>query len=159
MVRETLPSGFSSIEDWLLSYFYRHPKGDHSTLSLLRELDGVLKAEPSGLEDYNKRQRVFGAEEVAADEYEALRTPKLEEVQRAVETLIEAGFAKGKREADTQGVVFFTALVLTSSGEKQAIRKDKEREKQKQPPNDFESRVRAARGKAEQSKEGTNGGD
>ena len=147
MVRETLPSGFSSIEDWLLSYFYRHPKGDHSTLSLLRELDGVLKAEPSGLEDYNKRQRVFGAEEVAA------------EVQRAVETLIEAGFAKGKREADTQGVVFFTALVLTSSGEKQAIRKDKEREKQKQPPNDFESRVRAARGKAEQSKEGTNGGD
>src|ERR1035437_7040547 len=92
MVHETVPSGFPIIEDWLLSYFYQHPKGDHSTVSLLRELDGILKAEPSGLEKYNKHQKLFNAAEVTAEEYEALRTPKLEEVQKAVETLIEGGW-------------------------------------------------------------------
>jgi hypothetical protein len=143
------------IEDWLLSYFYQHPKGDHSTVSLLRELDGILKAEPSGLEKYNKHQKLFNAAEVTAEEYEALRTPKLEEVQKAVETLIEGGWVKGKRDADTQGMVFFTALTLTSSGEREAIRKDTERKKQKQPPNDFESRLRKARARVEQPKEGT----
>jgi len=137
----------------LLSYFYKHPKGDNSTQSLLRELDGVLKAEPSGLEEYNRRQKLSNGAEVTAEEYEALRTPKLEGVQRAVETLIEGGWVKGKRDADEQWVVFFTALTLTSSGEREAIRKDMERKKEKQLPRSFESAVRPAR--VEQSKEGS----
>lgn len=62
-----------------------------------------------------------------------MRTPKLEEVQKAVETLIEGGWVKGKRDADTQEMVFFMALTLTPSGEREAIRKDTERKKQKQP--------------------------
>ena len=72
----------------------------------------MLRAEPSGLEEYNRHQRVFRAAEVTAEDYEALRTPKLEEIQRAIETLIEAGWMKGKRDAEAEGMAASTSFAL-----------------------------------------------
>lgn len=145
-----VPVGFLDIEDWILHYIYHHPKENHSTHSLLQQLDSVLKAEPSQLDECNRLKGVFGAASITAEEYEALRNPELSAVQRPVETLIKEGWAKGKRDTDVRGVVFFSGLDLTGSGTKEAIRRAREKEEKAKPPRSFESTVRDIRKRAEE---------
>lgn len=145
-----VPVGFWQIEDWVLYHIYHRPKENHSTHSLLQQLDSVLKAEPSQLDEYNRHKRVLGASSVPAEEYAALRNPKLSAVQRAIETLIQEGWAKGKRDTDVQGVVFFSGLDLTSSGTREAIRRAREKEVKAKPPRSFEGNVREARKRVEE---------
>jgi hypothetical protein len=143
-----VPSGFLDIEDWLLHYIYHHPKENHSTHSLLQQLDSVLKAEPAQLDECNRRGALFGAPEITAEEYESLRKPELSGVQRAVETLIKEGWAKGKRDADVRGVVFFSGLDLTGRGTQEVIRRAREKEEEATPPRSFESTLREVRKRA-----------
>lgn len=140
-----VPVGFGDIEDWILHHIYHHPKDNHSTHSLLQQLDSVLKAEPSQLDECNRLKGIFRASNITAEEYAALRNPKLNAVQRDVETLIKEGWAKGKRDTDVQGVVFFSNLDLTSSGTREAIRRAREKEEKENPPRSFESTLREVR--------------
>jgi hypothetical protein len=123
-----VPSGFSDTEDWLLHYIFHHPKEDHSTHSLFQQLDSILKAEPSQLDESNRTRGVLGEPRISAEDYEALRKPKLSGVQRAVETLYEKGLARGKLDADNQGVVFFRGLHLTVTGKEELIRRTRTKE-------------------------------
>lgn len=140
-----VPIAFLDIEDWILHHVYYHPNGSHSTHSLFQTLESVLKTEPSELDECNKYKRSLRAPELTAEEYESLRKPELRAVQRAVETLIKERWVKGKRDADTQGVVFFKGICLTGSGERETIRRARVKEKKQTPPMDFESRVRKIR--------------
>lgn len=137
-----VPVGFLDIEDWILHYIYHRPKERHSTHSLLQQLDSVLKAEPSQLDECNRLKGLLGAASVTAEEYAALRKPELSTVQRAVETLIKDGRVKGKRDADVADVVFFSSLDLTGNGTKETIRRVREKEEKEKPPRSFESIVR-----------------
>jgi hypothetical protein len=145
-----VPVGFLDIEDWILHYIYHHPKDNHSTPSLLQRLDSVLKAEPSQLDECNRHKGLLGAPKITAEEYESLRNPVLSAVQKAVETLIKDGWAKGKRDTDVRGVVFFSGLDLTGNGTKEAIRRAREKEEKANPPRSFESRLREIRKRAEE---------
>jgi hypothetical protein len=145
-----VPVGFLDIEDWILHYIYHHPKDNHSTHSLLQQLDSVLKTESSQLDECNRRRGIFGSPKITAEEYESLRKPELSAVQRAVETLIKEGWAKGKRSTDAQGVVFFSGLDLAGSGTKEVIRRAREKEEKAKPPRSFESTVREIRKRAEE---------
>lgn len=143
-----VPAGFSTIEDWILRYIYDHPKEAHSTASLRRQLEAVLKSEPSQLAELNKHNKLFGAADITAKEYDSLTEPELSKVQRATETLIKDGWAKGKRDSDDAGVVFFAGIALTNSGEREAISRERQKEAQRTPPRSFESSLREVRKRA-----------
>jgi len=143
--------GFLDIEDWILHYTYHHPKENHSTHSLLQQLDLVLKAEPSQLDECNRRNGLLGAAPITAEEYVARRNPELAAMQRAVETLIKEGWTKGKRDSDVQGVVYFSGLDLTGSGTKETIRRAREKEEKAKPPRSFESTLREVRKRIEET--------
>jgi hypothetical protein len=145
-----VPVGFLDIEDWILHYIYHRPKERHSTHSLLQQLDSVVKAEPSQLDECNRLKGLLGAASITAEDYAALRKPELSTVQRAVETLIKDGLVKGKRDADVAGVAFFSGLDLTGSGTKETIRRAREKEEKAKPPRSFESTVREIRKRAEE---------
>ncbi|MGA3128934.1 MAG: hypothetical protein ABSD13_19745 [Candidatus Korobacteraceae bacterium] len=143
-----VPAGFSTIEDWILRYIYDHPKEAHSTTSLRKQLESVLKSEPSQLAELNKHNKLFGSPEITAKEYDSLTEPEQGTVQRAIETLIKGGWAKGKRDSDDAGVVFFGGIALTNSGEREAISREREKETQRTPPRSFENSLRDARKRA-----------
>lgn len=137
-----VPVDFLNIEDWILNFIYHHPKEKHSTHSLLERLGSILRAEPSQLDECNRRNGIFGATQITAEEYESLRKPELSAVQRAVETLIKDGWANGKRDSDAQGAVFFSGLALTNSGTRETIRRARDKEKSANPPQSVESTIR-----------------
>lgn len=101
MYDRPVPTGLGSIEDWILQYLYDRPNDKHSTLSLLQQLDQVLRDEPSRFEECNRIRGIMGAAPFSVDEYAAERKPTRGAVQRAVETLIREGWANdlapGKR--------------------------------------------------------------
>lgn len=141
MYDRPVPAGLGRIEDWILQHLYDHPKDKHSTLSLLQQLDQVLRDEPSQLEECNRIRGVMGAQALSPEEYAAERKPTRGAVQRAVETLIRDGWANGKRNSDTEGV-FFEALELTNKGTREALTRANEKVKRESPPRSFESTVR-----------------
>jgi hypothetical protein len=143
-----VPAGFSTVEDWILRYIYEHPKEAHSTASLRMQLESVLKSEPSQLAELNKHKKLFGSADITAKEYDALTEPELSAVQRAIETLIKDGWARGKRDSDDAGVVFFGGIALTNSGEREAICRERQKEAQRTPQRSFENSVREARKRA-----------
>jgi hypothetical protein len=143
-----IPADFGNIEEWLLHYLYHHPNDKHSTQSLREELDQVLSDEPSQLEECNRLRRLMRAPALSAVEYAAQRKPELTAVQRAVETLIKEGWAKGERGADDRGVIFFSEIDLSGSGTKEAIRRMRAKEESVTAPRSFESSLREARRRA-----------
>ena len=150
-----IPTGFTNIEEWLLLYIYGHPNDDHSTGSLRDQLIEALKDEPSRLDEYNKVQRLFRGPDLTAEEYESQKKPAMSVVQRAVETLIEQGTAKGKRGIDADGAIFFSGLNLTPKGTREAIRSSRAREAKANPTPSFESIIRAIHeGKEKESQDG-----
>ena len=137
-----VPVGFLDIEDWILNYLHHHPKGKHSTRSLLGQLEAALKAEPSRLEECNRIKEMIGAQKLTEEEYEALRKPDFDGVQRAVETLIKDGRLKFERDRDDRGVVFYGGIDLNSNGTKEAITRERTKEAKSKPPMSFERIVR-----------------
>jgi hypothetical protein len=141
MYDRPVPIGSGSIEAWILQYLYDRPNDKHSTLSLLQQLDQVLRDEPSQFEECNRIRRIMGATPFSVDEYAAERKPTRDAVQRAVETLIREGWANGKRNSDTKGV-FFESLDLTNKGTREALAQANDKVKRETPPKSFESTVR-----------------
>jgi hypothetical protein len=139
-----VPIGFPSIEDWILEHLYQTPKAAYTTHTLLKELEETLKKEPSRLDEYNKLHGILGAAPLTSEEYELERKPD-DKVQRAVENLIHSGLLTGKRDNDADGVVFFAELKLTGKGEREAIGRSRERERQSKPQRSFESTLRDIR--------------
>ena len=60
MYDRPVPTGLGSIEDWILQYLYDNPNEKHSTLSLLQQLDQVLRDEPSQFEECNRIRGIMG---------------------------------------------------------------------------------------------------
>jgi hypothetical protein len=148
MYDRPIPASLGSIEDWLLQYIYDYPNERHSTISLLKQLDQVLRNEPSQFEECNRIRENMGFSAFNAEEYAAQRKPELCAVQRAVETLIKDGWVKGKRDSDNAGVVFFGGIALTPSGDREAISRKREREAKRIPTRSFENTVSEARKRA-----------
>jgi hypothetical protein len=130
MSANTVPSGFKDVEEWLLNQLYENPKANHLTHSLLQQLSQVLQSEPSSRDMVNELRSAMGSVPLSAEDYgpETERNVEFGEVQRAVEALIEAGWAKGDRNRNADGV-YYTGLKLTNKGEAEAIRRKREREK------------------------------
>ncbi len=149
-MEQPVPHGSDDVEDWILQYIYQHPNEVHSTHTLLKQLDSVLIAEPSKLEESNRVRGVMGSPSLTPEDYATLRKPDLHVVQRAVETLIMNGWTKGKRDADAQHIVFFDGLALTSSGERERVRRTRDKEERAKSPRGFEETVR----RIHQSREG-----
>jgi hypothetical protein len=147
MYDRPIPADLGSIEDWILQYIYYHPKDKHSTISLLPQLDQVLRDEPSRLEECNDIRRMMRAAALSAEEYAANRKPERSAVQRAVETLIREGWANGEPNSDGEGV-FFEGLKLTRKGTREALNRAHQREVRKTPPRSSESTIREARKRA-----------
>lgn len=142
MYDRPIPAGLGSIEDWILQYLYDHPNDKHSTLTLLPQLDQVLKNEPSQLEECNRLRGIMGgAAPFTPEEYAAERAPTRGMVQRAVETLIREGWAKGKRNQDADGV-FFESLDLTGKGTREALSRANAKEKREAPDRSPEAIIR-----------------
>lgn len=141
MYDRPVPRGLDSIEDWILQHLYDHPNDKHSTLSLLEQLDQVLRDEPSQFEECNRTREIMGAAPFTLEEYAAERKPTRGAVQRAVETLIREGWANGKRNSDTEGV-FFESLDLTNKGTREALARANDKVKRETPPRSFENTVR-----------------
>jgi hypothetical protein len=141
MYDRPVPAGLGTIEDWLLQYIYAHPNAKHSTVSLLQQLDQVLRDEPSRLKECNEIRKLLGAAPLSAEEYANERKPQRSGVQRAVETLVAEGWANGKRNSDGEGV-FFEDLKLKPKGEREAVIRARAKEKREAPPRSFESTIR-----------------
>ena len=141
MCDRPVPAGLGSVEDWIFQHLYDHPNDKHSTLSLLEQLDQVLRDEPSQFEECNRIRGIMGAAPFTLEEYAAERKPTRPAVQRAVETLIREGWANGKRNSDTEGV-FFESLDLTNKGTREALARVNDKVKRENLPRSFESTVR-----------------
>jgi hypothetical protein len=141
MYDRPIPSGLGSIEDWILQHLYDHPNDKHSTLSLMQQLDQVLRDEPSQLEECNRIRGIMSAAPFSPEEYAAERTPTRGVVQRAVETLIREGWANGNRNRDADGV-FFEGLDLTGKGTREALGRANAKEKREAPDRSFEGTLR-----------------
>jgi len=90
---------FNETEEAILEFLYTHPNG-WGTYSLTRE----LRPEPkTGLSEEQKLKA-------------------FDEIQHAIETLVAAKVAKGKRLRDASGRVYFEKLQLTANGEAEAIK-------------------------------------
>lgn len=120
------PSGFETIEEWIVHQLYEQPKVNHMTQTLFQHLERVLAAEPSCREVMNQLRSATGQPPLSADAH--IEEPKLVygAVQHAVETLIQEGLAKGDRNSGVDGV-YFTDLKLTTKGEATAIRQKRKR--------------------------------
>jgi hypothetical protein len=154
MYDRPIPAGLGSIEDWLLQYIYDHPNDKHSTLSLMQQLDQVLKDEPSQLEECNRIRGIMGAAALSAEEYAALRKPERGVVQRAVETLIKERWANGKRTSDGAGVLF-EGLDLTRKGTSEALNRARDKESREAPDRSPESIIRKIHEQKRKEAEGT----
>jgi len=95
-----VPGEFSAIEEAVLQFLYSHPDGEYGTFHLARQ----LKPEPPA----------------GATEEQKLQAFK--DVQNAIETLIMAKLAKGRRLRAASGEVYFEELKLTTTGEAEAIK-------------------------------------
>lgn len=126
MSMSLVPSGFETIEEWIVHQLYEQPKGNHITHTLFQQLERVLQAEPSRRDMMNQLRAATGQPPLSADDN--IEEPKLVygAVQYAVETLIQDGLAKGDRNSGVDGV-YFTDLKLTTKGEATAIRQKRKR--------------------------------
>ena len=120
------PSGFETIEEWIVHQLYEQPKVNHMTHTLFQQLERVLQSEPSRRDIMNQLRAATGQPPLSADDH--IEEPKLVygAVQYAVETLIQDGLAKGDRNSGVDGV-YFTDLKLTAKGEAAAIRQKRKR--------------------------------
>ncbi len=71
---------------------------------------------------------VIGKPVLGSDEHAEDGKPKFDDVQYAVETLIESGWAGGSRDVGNDGVCY-KSLKLTAKGEGEAIRGKRKRDK------------------------------
>ena len=120
------PSGFETIEEWIVHQLYEQPKVNHMTHTLFQQLERVLQSEPSRRDILNQLRGATGQPPLRADDH--IEGPKLVygAVQYAVETLIQSGLAKGDRNSGVDGV-YFRDLKLTAKGEASAIRQKRKR--------------------------------
>lgn len=120
------PSGFETIEEWIVHQLYEQPKANLMTHTLFQQLERVLQSEPSRRDIMNQLRAAMGQPPLSADDQ--IEEPKLVygAVQYAVETLIQDGLAKGDRNSGVDGV-YFTDLKLTAKGEAAAIRQKRKR--------------------------------
>lgn len=126
MTARPYPSGFCSIEDWIMHQLYEQPKVNHMTQTLFQHLEHVLQSEPSSRETVNQIRAVSGLQPMGPDEQVEEKKLAYGDVQYAVETLIESGWAKGDRNSGVDGV-YYTDLKLTTKGEAAAIRQKRKR--------------------------------
>jgi hypothetical protein len=126
MSMSVAPSGFETIEEWIVHQLYEQPKVNHMTHTLFQQLERVLQAEPSRRDIMNQLRAAMGQPPLSADHH--IEEPKLvySAIQYAVETLIQDGLAKGDRNSSVDGV-YFTDLKLTTKGEAAAIRQKRKR--------------------------------
>jgi hypothetical protein len=115
------PSGFKTLDEWILHQLFEQPKANHMTHTLFQQLQRVLESEPSRRDEINELRRLSGQSPVGAEEQVEERKLEFREVQYAVETLIESGKASGDRNSGVDGV-YYTDLKLTRKGEAEAIR-------------------------------------
>jgi hypothetical protein len=120
------PSGFADIEEWVLQQVYDQPKVEHMTYTLYQQLDRLLQSKPSQRDVINQIREATGHQPLSAEERVEERKLTFGGVQDAVETLIEAGWAKGERQSGVDGV-YFTGQKLTPKGEAEAIRRKRKR--------------------------------
>lgn len=126
MSMSVAPSGFETVEEWIVHQLYEQPKANHMTHTLFQQLERVLQAEPSRRDTMNQLRAATGQPPLSDDHH--IEEPKLAygAVQYAVETLIQDGLAKGDRNCGVDGV-YFTDLKLTTKGEAAAIRQKRKR--------------------------------
>jgi hypothetical protein len=120
------PSGYADIEEWILQQLYEQPKVNHMTHTLFQHLEHVMQTEPSSEDMVNQLRAVSGLPPLGAEEKFKEKKLAYADVQYAVETLIESGWAKGDRNSSMDGV-YYTDLKLIPKGEAAAIRAKRKR--------------------------------
>jgi len=126
MSTRPIPSGYADIEEWILQQLYEQPKVNHMTHTLFQHLEHVLQSEPSSRDTVNKIRAISGLQPLGSEEHIEEKKLAYGDVQYAVETLIESGWAKGDRNTGVDGV-YYTNLELKAKGEAAAIRAKRKR--------------------------------
>ena len=128
MSTNPVPYHFGSIEEWILQQVFDFPHASHGTYTLFQQLNQVFQSEPTSRDVVNELRNALRLDPLPAEENAEQRKRDFNDVERAVETLIAEGWAKGDRNSGVDGV-YYTDLKLTNKGEGEAIRRKRERER------------------------------
>jgi hypothetical protein len=91
MSMSVAPSGFETVEEWIVHQLYEQPKVNHLTHTLFQQLERMLQADPSRRDTMNRLRAATGQPPLSDDHHIEEPKPVYGAVQYAVETLIQEG--------------------------------------------------------------------